>query len=66
MARVRREGRERRAGLRLEDLHELSDDELVQLSIDAPGKTTIGGAEWSASPSFGVEAHRILCERGVW
>ncbi len=67
MPRVRRIGPAHRSGPSLADLATFTDDELVQLTVDAPGATTVGWpAEWRASPAYGVEAERILRERGVW
>lgn len=67
MPRVRRQGRERRAGVSIAQLDTLSDPDLIQLSIDAPGMTEVGiGEPWPATPGHGVEAHRILLERGVF
>jgi hypothetical protein len=67
MPRKLRVNRTRRAGLAIDELDVLSDDELVQLSIDAPGETLVGGSEpWHVSPSYGIEATRLLIARGRW
>jgi hypothetical protein len=67
MPRKRLVSRERRAGFTVDELDVLTDAELIRLTIDAPGATTVGrGEKWHASPGHGNEAERILRARGAW
>jgi hypothetical protein len=50
-------------------LEDLTDADLVEVSIHAPGDVVTSdrpGVPWHASPADGGAANRILLERGYW
>ena len=50
------------------DLSALSSEDLIAVTVAAPGKVTTEGmpVPWQATPRHSSEANRILRERGVW
>lgn len=64
MPRVRRRGPARRGP----DLASLPDSDLIEVTVRAPGMLTTSDARepWQATPRHGMEAGRILGERGYW